>query len=312
MISESFHVPVLLNEAIGFLLNDDLKNRIIADGTLGGAGYSELILRRLKGDDMLISIDKDVNSLERARALHGLRSNQIKFVNDNFACIKRILENLNYSYLSGIVLDLGLSSYQLEEEEGFSFMKNTDLDMRAFKQDKEKASDILNTYGKDEMSEMFLKYGEIKNPDRLSKAVISRRKVKKFEKTFDLVDTVTEEYKINRKDRLNFLAKIFQALRIQVNDELANLEKVLIDSLDIMVTGGRMVIVSYHSLEDRIVKNFFRDKAKKFTEGDNPFFQKELKPELKILTKKPVVPAVNEIKLNPRSRSAKLRAAEKL
>lgn len=312
MIYESFHVPVLLNEAVNFLLNDDLKQRIITDGTLGGGGYSELILKRLKDDDILISIDKDINSLERAEKIPGFSINRVKLVNDNFACIKKILENLNYTYLSGIVLDLGLSSYQLEEEEGFSFMSNTELDMRAFKKDKERASDILNTYGKDELSEMFLNYGEIKNPDRLSKAVISRRKIKKFEKTFDLVDAVTAEYRINRKDRQNFLAKIFQALRIQVNDEIANLERVLEDSFDIMVQGGRMVIVSYHSLEDRIVKNFFRDKTKKFIEGENPFFKEEVKPGLKLLTKKPVVPDVNEVKMNPRSRSAKLRAAEKL
>lgn len=309
---ESFHVPVLLNKAVEYVLNENLNQRVIIDGTLGGGGYSEMILKYLRDDDVLISVDKDLNAIGHAKKLLDFRLNQVKIVNDNFANIKSIMEKCGFHKLSGIVLDLGLSSYQLEKEEGFSFMKNTPLDMRAFKKDNLKASDILNTFNKQELTDMFSKYGEIRNADRLSKAIIDRRRNKKFVMTFDLVETVTEEYRIGRKDRMNFLAKIFQALRIEVNAEIENLEKVLKEAFEIMISGGRIAVVSYHSLEDRIVKNFFRDKSKKFIESSNPFYTERAAPGLKILTKKPVVPAYTEVKLNLRSRSAKLRAAEVL
>jgi 16S rRNA (cytosine1402-N4)-methyltransferase len=293
---DNYHVPVLLNRSIEFLINPDLNDHIIIDGTLGGGSYSKLICDRLKESDMLIAIDKDLNAIDHSKIfLSGCKA-KLKILNGNFGELYEILSSVDIKKVTGIVLDLGLSSYQLESEDGFSFMKNTKLDMRAFKKDDLTAEDILNSYSEKELTEIFENYGEIGNAKRLSKAIIVQRRKKKFEFTFDMVDMIESEYKIGRKNRIDFLAKIFQSLRIEVNNELENLKNVLSDSLKLLVKGGRIVVISYHSLEDRIVKNFFRDEKR------NGIFN--------ILTKKPIIPERDEVKNNPRSRSAKLRAAE--
>jgi len=310
MTEENFHIPVLSHEAINYLINESLEHQVIADGTLGGGGYTKLICDKINTNDKVISIDKDLNALNYAKSKLINEKEKIIFANGNFGDLKEILSELNIEKITGLVLDLGLSSYQLEAEDGFSFMKDTELDMRAYKKDEVTAADILNSYKKEELSELFENFGDIGKADRLSKAIIEKRKIKKFRTTFDLVEIIREEYKINKKDEIDFLAKIFQALRIEVNRELENLEKVLKDSVELTEKGGRIVIVSYHSLEDRIVKNFFKEESKNFKAGNNPFFDDVVTPKLKILTKKPVLPTAEEIKLNIRSRSAKLRAAE--
>ena len=310
MTATNFHIPVLSHEAAELLINKNLRHQIIADGTLGGGGYTKLICDKISADDIVISIDKDLNALEFAKKSLEKESSRIIFVNGNFGELRTILQELRIDKITGLVLDLGLSSYQLESEEGFSFMRDTELDMRAYKKDDLKASDILNGYRKEELSEVFENYGETGNAERLAKAIVERRRVKKFETTFDLVDLIRSEYKIGRKNEIDFLAKIFQALRIEVNRELTNLRTVLKDSVNLITKGGRIVIVSYHSLEDRMVKNFFKEESAKFTKGDNPFFDTKKEPSLKILTKKAIVPSAEEIRFNPRSRSAKLRAAE--
>ncbi|MEO6695570.1 MAG: 16S rRNA (cytosine(1402)-N(4))-methyltransferase RsmH [Ignavibacteria bacterium] len=311
-MTESFHIPVLSHEAVKFLINEELPEQILVDGTLGGGGYTKLICEKTGDSDKIISIDKDLNALEYAgRELIDCKE-KLMLVNGNFGELKNILYEKNIKQISGLVLDLGLSSFQLESEEGFSFMRNTRLDMRAFKNDDIKASDILNEYRRSELTELFETFGEIGNAERLAKAIIEKRRIKKIETTFDLVEIVKSEYSINQKNSIDFLAKIFQALRIKVNKELDNLEKVLSDSLELLVKGGRIVVVSYHSLEDRIVKNFFKEGTRKLIKTDNPFFDDEVEPKLKLLTKKAFIPTKNEIKNNPRSRSAKLRAAEYL
>ncbi|MDQ3019972.1 MAG: 16S rRNA (cytosine(1402)-N(4))-methyltransferase RsmH [Bacteroidota bacterium] len=310
MKTENFHIPVLLNEAVSFLINEEFSNHIIVDGTTGGGSYTNLICEKIKKGSRVISIDKDINALGYAKNnLQGF-NDKITFVNGNFGELRKILIEQNIKEISGLVLDLGLSSYQLESEEGFSFMRDTPLDMRAYKKDELTASDILNSYKKDELSEVFENYGEIGNAERLAKAIFEKRKINKFKSTFDLVELINEEYDLNKKNLIDFLAKIFQALRIKVNNELENLEAVLKDSIDLIEKGGRIVIVSYHSLEDRIVKNFFKENSLKFKKTSNPYFDEEVIPRIKILTKKPLIPEYDEIRLNPRSRSAKLRAAE--
>lgn len=309
---DSFHIPVLSHEAVKYLINNELKRQIIVDGTLGGGGFTKLICESLGSGDRVLSIDKDLNALEYAeKKLVGYKD-KIFFINDNFAELKKILRENGIEEITGLVLDLGLSSYQLEAEEGFSFMRNTDLDMRANKKDDLTASDILNEFRKDDLIELFENYGEIGNAERLTKAIIEMRKKKKIKTTFDLVEIVKTEYNINKKNSIDFLAKIFQALRIQVNNEIDNLESVLKDSLDVLVKGGRIVIISYHSLEDRLVKNFFKVESKKYRPTDNPYFDEEVNPRLQILTKKAVVPTREEIISNSRARSAKMRAAEVL
>lgn len=310
MLSETFHIPVLSHEAIELLINKELKDQVLVDGTLGGGGYTKLICDEFKGTGKVISIDKDLNALEFSKnKLKDLNCN-VEFVNGNFGELKEILKEIKIDSITGIVLDLGLSSYQLEAEDGFSFMKDTDLDMRAYRKDTLTANELLNSYSKEELMNVFENYGEIGNSERLVKAIILRRRNKKFKSTFDLTEVINSEYSLNKKNQIDFLAKIFQALRIEVNKELQNLENVLRDSLEVVIKGGRIVVISYHSLEDRIVKNFFRESASKHIKSDNPYGDEEKIPKIKILTKKAVIPSFNEIKSNSRSRSAKLRAAE--
>jgi len=310
MLTETYHVPVLSHEAVDLLFNKDLKEQILVDGTLGGGGYTKLICDKLTGTGKVISIDKDINALEFSKNILKDLKCSIEFVNGNFGDLKDLLKDIGVNTIAGIVLDLGLSSYQLKAEDGFSFMKDTELDMRAFKKDSLTAGEVLNSYTKEELMNVFENYGEIGNSERLVKALTLRRRNKKFKTTYDLTELVNTEYSLNKKNQTDFLAKIFQALRIEVNNELKNLENVLRDSAEVLIKGGRIVVVSYHSLEDRIVKNFFRESASKYIKSDSPYGDEEKTPLLKILTKKALVPSIKEIKSNSRSRSAKLRAAE--
>lgn len=310
MLKDNFHIPVLLNKAMEYLINKEIREQVIVDGTLGGGGYTKLICEKLKQGDRIISIDKDIHSIEHAKEDIKGCEDKLTIINGNFGDLKILLDRISVKKITGLALDLGLSSYQLEYEEGFSFMKNTPLDMRAFKGEGITAADILNLYSREELSFIFKNFGEIGNSERLAKAIINRKKKKKISMTFDIVDLVKEEYQINKKNLIDFLAKIFQSLRIEVNNELKNLEKVLNDSIGLIEKGGRIVVISYHSLEDRMVKNFFKAESSRIRKSENPFFTEEKLPTLKILTKKPEVPTAEEIKFNSRSRSAKLRAAE--
>ncbi|MBS1514164.1 MAG: 16S rRNA (cytosine(1402)-N(4))-methyltransferase RsmH [Bacteroidetes bacterium] len=307
-----FHTPVLLNEVLEYLFNDKLEKQIIVDGTLGGGGYSEAILKRLNENDLLIALDKDLEALEHSKKRLEKFGSKVKFFNNNFADIKTVLLQNGMKKITGLVLDLGLSSHQIENEDGFSYLKDTKLDMRAFKKDAKTAGDVLNSYSKEELMKMFEDYGETGNERRLADAIIEKRKVNKFKTTFDVVRLIEDEYRIDKKNMIKFLSKIFQALRIEVNNEMDNLKKVLNDSIDMVEEGGRIVMVSYHSLEDRIVKNFFKEMSATTKKTDNPFYDETVTPKIKILTKKSVVPAFEEIKNNSRARSAKLRCAERM
>lgn len=311
-MKDDFHTPVLLNEAVEYLINPEITNQVIIDCTLGGGGYSELICRCTSQNTKVICIDKDLNALEYAKKRLEEWSDKVLFVNGNFGDLKKLLSENSITVITGIVMDLGLSSYQLEAEEGFSFMKNTKLDMRAFKKDDLTAGKIINEYNEEELIRIFEDYGEIGNAERLVEAILRERKKASIDTTFDLVSVIDEEYNIDKKNRINFLAKIFQALRIEVNREMENLENVLKDSEEILEKGGRLVVVSYHSLEDRIVKNFFREKSKREKISKYKEHETKSEPKFKLLTKKAIVPDHKEIKENPRARSAKLRAAEKI
>ena len=312
MYKDEFHTPVLLNEAIEYLLNPEIKTHTVADCTLGGGGYSELICKKTSPESKVICIDKDLNALEYAEKKLSKYKDKTVFVNGNFGKLKELLAEIGIEKVTGIVMDLGLSSYQLEAEEGFSFMKDTTLDMRAFKKDELTAEKIVNEYRDKELMRVFEEYGEIGNAERLVSAIEAKRRTNEIKTTFDLVEVVDGEYRIDKKNRINFLAKIFQALRIEVNGEMDNLERVLEDSVDMLDTGGRLVAVSYHSLEDRIVKNFLKDKSKR--EKVSKYKKEEVRrePVFKLLTKKAVTPGFEEVKHNSRARSAKLRAVEKL
>lgn len=307
-----FHTPVLLNEVLEYLINENLNKQIIVDGTLGGGGYSEAILNKINGESVLLAFDKDLEAIEYSKRRLGKYGSKVKFFNNNFADLKTVLLQNGIKKITGLVLDLGLSSHQIENEEGFSYLKDTKLDMRAFKKDNKTAADILNSYPKEELIRVFDEYGETGNEQRLANAIIEKRKAGKFKTTFDVVKLIDNEYKIDKKNMIKFLSKIFQALRIEVNNEMDNLKKVLTDSVDMIEEGGRLVLVSYHSLEDRIVKNFFKDMSANYRKTDNPFYDEVVTPKLKILTKKSIVPKEAEIKFNSRARSAKLRCAERV
>jgi 16S rRNA (cytosine1402-N4)-methyltransferase len=312
MYENNFHTPVLLNESINFLLNPAVKVPVIVDGTCGGGGYSEKICSSLQGNYELICIDKDIYALDHCKKKLKMYKDKIKFVNKDFSRLREILESLGIRKISGLVLDLGLSSYQLNAEDGFSYMKDTPLDMRADKSGELKAKDVLNEYPNEELIRIFNNYGEIGNSKRLADRISEHRRKIKIETTNDLVNIVKSEYKINKTGLYDFLSKIFQAIRIEVNSELDNLNIVLSDSLSLLETGGRLVIVSYHSLEDRIVKSFIKQNSFKESVSKYKENSEGKGASLKILTKKPVLPSEEEMKRNPRSRSAKLRAAEKI
>jgi 16S rRNA (cytosine1402-N4)-methyltransferase len=294
-----YHIPVLRQEAIDLLLNnkDTTVSKIYVDCTLGGGGYTEMILNRTDGSTKVIAIDRDMNAIDYSKEYLKQYSGRTVCFKDNFANIEDILNrqlpDMNKSKISGLVMDLGLSSYQLNNEEGFSYQRNTALDMRSDRDTGLTAKDILNKYSEKELLRIFKELGELKYYKQLSRDIVNYRKDKTFETTFDLVEIARQ--KIPRKYLNSDLSKIFQALRIEVNEELENLKKVLTGAVNFLEKGARIVVVSYHSLEDRIVKNFFRS-----VDG------------LKVITKKPVTASRSEIEDNSRSRSAKLRAAERV
>jgi 16S rRNA (cytosine1402-N4)-methyltransferase len=296
-LNETFyHEPVLLNEALEYLLGnkDSNASKVYVDCTLGGGGYTKKILDSTNRDTKVIAIDRDVFAIEHCKKILADYADRITYRQANFGDIREILSETKGSLnISGIVMDLGLSSYQLNHEEGFSYQKDTQLDMRAGKNSKLTAKDVLNKYSEKELSKILFEYGELRYSRQITREIINTRKSKKFETTFDIVELMRSiiPVKYLNKD----LSKLFQAIRIEVNDEMNNLTNVLADSAEFMEKGSRIVAVSYHSLEDRIVKNSFR-------ENEN----------LKVITKKPVKPGDDEIERNVRARSAKLRAAEKI
>ncbi len=305
-----FHIPVLLNKAVELLINPEIKSHILVDGTAGGGGYSKRICETCDSLKLLVCFDKDLNAIEFGKKNLYEFSEKVRFVNENFANIKKVAGDLGINKISGLILDLGLSNYQLTDEDGFSYLRNTHLDMRADKRCKITAADVLNSYNKEKLIGIFKYYGEIGNEERLANAVISSRKKKKITSTFDFNEVVENEYKIRSVALNKFLSKIYQAVRIEVNGELDDLKKVLDDSFGLMENKARLVVISYHSLEDRIVKSFIKDKA--FTPSVSKYGNEEKKPakKLKILTKKAVLPDWTEVSSNPKSRSAKLRVAE--
>ncbi len=292
-----YHEPVLLDEAIGLLIENRASSRarVYADCTLGGGSYTRKILEETPENFTVIAFDRDSNAIRHSGYVLNEFPGRVTLVKDNFsnfaADIKSSFKNEN-ALISGVVLDLGLSSYQIEYEDGFSYQKDTILDMRAGEDSDITAKDILNSYSEDELVRLFKQKGELKYNKQIARDIVNRRKIKPFETTFDLVDVL--ERKIPPRYLNKDLSKVFQALRIEVNNELENLEKVLRESVNFLEAGGRIVVVSYHSLEDRIVKGFFRSAQ-----------------DLEIITKKPLKPSAAEIEKNKRSRSAKLRAAQK-
>lgn len=307
------HKPVLIKEVLEYL--DPKPNENFIDGTIGEAGHAIEILKKNGPEGKVLGIDLDASQIENSRLLTNNFKERIVLINDSYANIKKIIEKTNFQPVHGTLLDLGYSSWHLSNSNrGFSFQRNELLDMRYDLKNQLTAQKIINEYSESEIENILKNFGEEKFAKHIARNIAEQRKIKKIESTFELMDVIAKARNIRGRAiptltlrqgrglsiwaKAQIGAKSFQALRIAVNSELDNLEKFLPQIIDILDKRGRLVVISFHSLEDRIVKNFFKNKEKENI--------------IKILTKKPITAGEEEIHSNPRARSAKLRALYKI
>ena len=306
------HVSVLLNECLEGL--NIKENGIYVDGTLGGAGHSSEILKRLSKEGRLIGIDQDTDALKAAKERLKDYSN-VTFVHSNFSNIENVLNNLNIDGVDGILMDLGVSSYQLDEgERGFSYMKDAPLDMRMNRENDFSAYNVVNEYSEEDLYRIIRDYGEEKFAKRIASFIVENRQEKNIETTLELVEIIKNAIPAKaRREGPHPAKRTFQAIRIEVNSELSILNKTIEDGVEKLNKGGRMAIITFHSLEDRIVKNKFRDLAVSCRGPQEfPVCVCGEKAKVKIISRKAIEPTKEEVEINPRSRSAKLRVIEKL
>lgn len=287
------HRPVLVKEVLSFLITD--REGVYVDCTTGEGGHAQKILEALSGNARLIGIDLDAAALEiaerRLKTITPFRN--FLLIKDNFINIRKILKKMNISEIDGVLFDLGVSSFQLDNpERGFSFRYNGPLDMRMDTDSRLNASYIVNNFSFEELVEIFYKFGEEPQAKRIARAIIQEREKRPVESTASLAGII--ERAVRFRGRIHPATRVFQALRIAVNRELENLKEGIREAILSLKACGRICVLSFHSLEDRIVKNEFKSS-----------------PYLKIITRKPITPGKEEIKINPRARSAKLRVAEK-
>ena len=306
------HISVLLNEFIeGLNIKED---GIYVDGTLGGAGHSSEIIKNLCERGRLIGIDQDKDALKAAK--EKLKDyNNVTFVHSNFYNIENILHDLNIAGVDGILMDLGVSSYQLDNgERGFSYMQDAPLDMRMNRENSLSAYEVINSYSEEDLFRIIKDYGEEKFAKRIANFIINKRKEKNIESTLELVDVIKAAIPAKaRREGPHPAKRTFQAIRIEVNKELEIIEKTIRDGVERLNVGGRMAIITFHSLEDRIVKTVYKNLANPCTcPSSFPVCVCNKKPIVKIITRKPIEASKEELDYNPRSRSAKLRIIEKI
>jgi len=298
----NYHIPVLLKETIESL--QIRPDGIYVDCTFGGGGHSSVILQQLNEKGRLIAFDQDEHAKENLR-----EDNRVTFIPQNFRHVQRFLRLHKITGVDGILADLGVSSHQFDEaERGFSTRFDAALDMRMDQRQKLTAADILKTFSEQQLHKMLEQYGEVTNAKTLARLIVQQRQTVALKTINEFKQAMQSAVKGNPQ---KYFAQVFQALRIEVNDELGALKELLQQTPTLLKPGGRVAIITFHSLEDRIVKNFFRSGAISETEVDEVY---GTKPEsaFKVITKKPVTPGEKELKENPRSRSAKLRVAEKI
>ena len=311
-MSEFFHISVLLQECL-----DGLNVRpdgIYVDGTLGGAGHSSQIAKRLT-TGRLIGIDRDTVALQAAGHRLEPYGDRVTLVHSNFCEMAQVLRDLEIPGVDGILLDLGVSSPQLDDgARGFSYMADAPLDMRMNKQDPLTAHTVVNTWPQEELKRILYTYGEERYAPQIAAAICRHREEKSIDTTLELVDVIRSAMPAAAlREKQHPAKRSFQAIRIAVNDELGSVEKVLRDAVDLLNPGGRLAIITFHSLEDRIVKTAMADAAKGCTCPPNfPVCVCGKKPKVKLISRKPIVASPEELEVNPRSRSAKLRVCEKL
>lgn len=311
-MTDFHHVSVLLWECIDGL---NIKpNGVYVDGTLGGAGHSSQIVKRLD-NGRLIGIDRDQVALKAAGERLAPYKENVTLVHSNFSEVKQVLQDLQIDGVDGILLDLGVSSPQLDDgERGFSYMADAPLDMRMNRNDSLSAYQVVNDWSYEELKRILFDYGEERYAPKIASAICNRREGKPIETTLELVDIIRSAMPAAAlREKQHPAKRSFQAIRIAVNDELGSVEKVMRDAIDCLNPGGRLAIITFHSLEDRIVKNGMQDAAKGCTCPPSfPVCVCGKKPRVKIITRKPIISGEEELEQNPRARSAKLRICEKL
>lgn len=305
------HKSVLLYETVDSL--NVKEGNTYVDATFGGGGHSEYLLSKANNINLYV-FDQDEEAIKNGMN-NFAGNNNIHFINTNFVNIKSALYERQITKIDGLIADLGVSSYQLDNaERGFSYMNDAPLDMRMDKNSPMTAYDVVNNYSKEQLSDIIRSYGEENWADKIAQVIVDRREQKPIDTTFELVDVIEKAIPKKLRDKNKHPAKrTFQAIRIEVNNEIKILEKFLRDAFELLSPGGRLSVITFHSLEDRAVKNIFKDMVggcicpKEF-----PVCMCNKKEEAKIITKKPTVPTDEELKDNPRSRSAKLRVIEKI
>lgn len=306
------HKSVLLEEAI-----DNLKIKsgdIVVDATLGGGGHSREILKKIGETGTLIAIDRDAEAIKKFKIENGVKG-KIFLINDNFSSLDSILKELAIEKVNAILADFGISSDQLEgNERGFSFQKDEPLDMRMNRENGMTAADVVNSYEQEKLIEIFKKYGDEKYSVRIAKEITEARKIKEIRTTKELVEIISKSIpEVYKHQKIHFATRIFQALRIETNKELESIENFIPKAIEFLDKGGRLAVITFHSGEDRIVKEIFRENARGCICPPNfPVCRCGIESKIKIINKKPILPSEAEIEENPRSRSAKLRVIEKI
>jgi 16S rRNA (cytosine1402-N4)-methyltransferase len=305
-----FHEPVLVEEVLRFLITE--PSGIYVDGTLGGGGHAASILKQLSVIGKLIGFDEDKEAIDAASKKLLQYQDRVYFRRENFSNIKSGIRQLGFEKVNGVFFDLGVSSHQIDAgERGFSFQVNGPLDMRMNKMQKISARDIVNSYSKEQLNKVFKEYGEEKFAANISDKIVRARETKTIETTIELTSII--EQCVSPQFIKKSFARIFQAIRIEVNNELENLKIGLQNAIEILIPGGRIIILSYHSLEDRIVKEIFRKESQTVVPSGHKLVPDTLlNPRVKVLVKKPIEASNEETESNPRARSVKLRVAERL
>ncbi len=307
MTEKTPHIPVLLNEVVESIAPKD--GGVYVDGTFGAGGYTRAVLDA--ADCTVYAIDRDPDAIREGQKLVDAYKGRLHLLHGTFGEMAELVRGEGVDFVDGVMLDIGVSSMQIDRaERGFSFQKDGALDMR-MSQNGLSAADVLNTFGEREIADIIYKYGEERFSRRIAAAVVEQRKTAPFKTTLEFADLIRRTVPHKRED-IDPATRSFQALRIYVNDELGQLESGLSAAHDLLKAGGRMAIVSFHSLEDRIVKTFMQEKSGKTANPSRymPVVEKQA-ATLKTITKKPILPTESETKFNPRARSARLRVAEK-
>lgn len=314
MTREFHHVTVMLHETIDML--DVKPDGIYVDATLGGAGHSEYLLSKLSEKGHLYAFDQDQNAIDNAqkRLAPYIEKGMVTFIKDNFRHLKDRLHDLGVTEIDGICYDLGVSSPQLDQRErGFSYKKDAPLDMRMNQEASLTAYEVVNRYDYHDLVRIFFKYGEDKFSKQIARRIEKAREQKPIETTTELAELIKSAKPAKELKKKGHPAKqIFQAIRIEVNDELGAADESIQQAIDLLAIGGRISVITFHSLEDRLTKQLFKEASTVEVPKGLPFIPDDLKPKMELVSRKPILPSKEELEANNRSHSAKLRVARKI